>query len=304
MSINQEAVAVWDTIAPEWDAGMGRDGNIYWNVLEKPALERLLHEKRASDAMPVRALDISTGNGLTARWLVSFLGGDGDTDSNNIEVTATDGSEEMLERARRWSSPEADATPAQRRIRFAKLDVTQPADFDSVLLLSRGLPFDAILMNMAIMDVPTLEPLAAALPKLLPIGGVFVGSLLHPVFFTPRARRIVEVVNDYDDAEDGGKTSATATTLNRAYRLDRYLHVPPWRGFAVPGQARAQYYFHRPLHELFGVFLKTGQLAIDGIEEPAFAPEHATQGPPTSSHSTRHFTEFPPIFVFRLRRIK
>ena len=32
--------------------------------------------------------------------------------------------------------------------------------------------FDLVIMNMAVMDVPTLEPLADALPKLLKKGGM------------------------------------------------------------------------------------------------------------------------------------
>ncbi len=36
----------------------------------------------------------------------------------------------------------------------------------------QGDGFDVVLMNMAIMDIATLEPLAAALPKLLAKDGV------------------------------------------------------------------------------------------------------------------------------------
>ncbi len=121
-SLNEDALSVWSTIAPDWDASMGQDGNEYWEVLEKPSLERMFEEKRvqagsAASPAALRALDISTGNGLTSRWLALFLGG-------GVEVTATDGSMAMLERAR---SRAADA--GLQNVRFAKLDVSQPVDF-------------------------------------------------------------------------------------------------------------------------------------------------------------------------------
>lgn len=186
MSINENALDVWSTIAPEWDAGMGRDGNVFWEVLEKPTLERFLAEKKATkDGEAVQALDISTGNGLTARWLVSYLSGTGEYGGADavetkgpVDVTATDGSDVMLSRARNWAADNADVTPQQRNIQFAKLDVSQPDDFAPFYRSSSptaplaNKPFDVILMNMAIMDVPTLEPLAAALPHMLAVGGV------------------------------------------------------------------------------------------------------------------------------------
>ena len=38
--------------------------------------------------------------------------------------------------------------------------------------------FDIVLMNMAIMDVSTIEPLAQALPQLLKPNGVYVSLIL------------------------------------------------------------------------------------------------------------------------------
>ncbi|KJR81308.1 uncharacterized protein SPSK_01204 [Sporothrix schenckii 1099-18] len=316
MSINANALDVWSTLAPEWDAGMGRDGNVFWQRLEKPVLERFLAEKKATkDGEAVRALDISTGNGLTARWLVSYLGGSGEYGGDivageahgPVDVTGTDGSDVMLSRARSWAADNADVTPQQRNIRFEKLDATQPDDFKPFYASPpTNKPFDVILMNMAIMDVPTLEPLAAALPHMLAVGGVFVGSLLHPVFITPRTRRHIELVDDYDDDGGDGRGAMTTRGVLRSVKLDRYLHVAPWRGYAWPNQSRAQFYFHRPLHELFGTFLKSGHLALDGIEEPAFTPEEVAADRTLGDkiESSKNFTEFPIFMYFRLRRIK
>lgn len=53
-------------------------------------------------------------------------------------------------------------------VRFWRVDVTREEDLDA-LVEGR---FDVVLMNMAIMDVAPLEPLARALPRLLADGGV------------------------------------------------------------------------------------------------------------------------------------
>ncbi|CAK7201615.1 hypothetical protein SEUCBS139899_004323 [Sporothrix eucalyptigena] len=308
--MNADALSVWSEIAPEWDEGMGRDGNVFWEVLEKPTLERMFAESRAKPDQSVKALDISTGNGLTARWLTSYLSGTGEYQNENggtVEVTATDGSDVMLERARGWAAEHADVTPEQRALKFAKLDVTSDEAFLPFYASPSSPAYDAILMNMVIMDVPTLEPVAAALPHLLRVGGIFVGSLLHPIFVTPRTRRQLEVVHDYDnDGGDDRSADKTTTTIKRSVRLDAYLNVKPWRGFAWSGQSRAQYYFHRPLHELFGTFLKGGQLTLDSLEEPNFTAEQAAadKGASQRVESGKNYTEFPIFLYFRLRRIR
>lgn len=133
----------------------------------------------------------------------------------------------------------------------------------------------------------------------------FVAGLLHPVFITPRTRRQIELVDDYDD--DGNNSDVkTVRTVQRSVKLTRYLNVPPWRGYAWSGQSRAQYYFHRPLHELFGTFLKSGHFALDGIEEPCYTEEMLAADPSLGEkiESSKNFSEFPIFMYFRLRRIK
>ncbi|OAA60419.1 methyltransferase type 11 [Niveomyces insectorum RCEF 264] len=299
--INDAALAAWSANAADWDAAMGFDGNQYWRALERPRrllrCKQVLPERLAgSGAGPgsrrtltptsgVRALDLGTGNGLTARWLAAARG---------------------PQRGR----PGAAHGPAHHVLRRAGPDA------------GRRLcaPFDVVLANMVLMDIPTLEPLAAALPGLLADDGVFVASLLHPVFFTSRARRTLEVVQDYDledgpqdntDKDHTDNATATASSYVHGYKLTQYLHVPPFRGFAVAGQARAQHYFHRPLHELLGTFLgrtdgRGGRIVLDALEEPAFTPEQvaaATAGKPTNAASSLHYTQFPPLLVFRLRKV-
>lgn len=58
-------------------------------------------------------------------------------------------------------------------------------------------------------------------------------------------------------------------------------------------------YFHRPLHELFGVFFKAG-LVMDALEEPTFSAEQAATG----DRQRTDRTQIPVLLAFRLRLAK
>jgi 2-polyprenyl-3-methyl-5-hydroxy-6-metoxy-1,4-benzoquinol methylase len=110
---SSDALGVWTAIADFWDEGVGQDGNMYWKVLQRPCLERLVTVRSGS-----KALDLATGNGLVARWLAG----------RGATVLATDGSHKMLEHAAR-------RTPAELvdQIAYRQLDVTDSAAFDAFL---------------------------------------------------------------------------------------------------------------------------------------------------------------------------
>ena len=144
-SLSARALAAWETIAPDWDAAITADGNKYWRRLQEPSLTRLLSPTFSSNAN-CRALDLATGNGLCARWLLARGAG---------SVLATDGSEGMLDLARVHGH-------GYEGMRFRKVDVTSEKDLGGLVEEARG-GFDVVLMNMAIMDVGDLEPLAKAL---------------------------------------------------------------------------------------------------------------------------------------------
>lgn len=59
-----------------------------------------------------------------------------------------------------------------------------------------------------------------------------------------------------------------------------------------------QFYFHRPVHELFGVFFKRG-LVMDALEEPNFTEEDAV---PERLYATANFTQFPALMAFRFKK--
>lgn len=118
----------------------------------------------------------------------------------------------------------------------------------------------------------------------------FVATLLHPVFFTSGANRHIVIVEDNEHNE------ATANVV-RSKVVTKYLHVSPWRGVAMYGQPEQQYYFHRPLHELFATFFRVG-LAMDALEEPAFTEE---QGKSDKIESHFNYKQLPAILAFRMR---
>ncbi|KAH6656275.1 S-adenosyl-L-methionine-dependent methyltransferase [Truncatella angustata] len=275
-ALASEALSSWETNAVYWDEGVGADGNKYWKSLQEPSLRRLLGDHLEG----ARALDLATANGLTARWLIN---------NGCISVLATDGTEAMLEQAKKRASTNDE----KFRIEYEQLDVTSPTAFEKLLEDPHTAgAFDIVLINMAIMDIANIEPLAEALPRLLKPDGVFVATVLHPVFFTSRATRQIEV-SEYDSDITG-----KARTV-RAKVIRDYLHIPPYRGVALYGQPAPQVYFHRPMHELFGIFFRAG-LVMDQFEEPAFTEENEVK---ERIESHANFTQLPAILSFRLRKL-
>ncbi|CAI4212030.1 unnamed protein product [Parascedosporium putredinis] len=143
----------WEANAAFWDETIGAEGNKYWQLLQVPCLKRMIPVNSGT-----RVLELATGNGLGAKLLAS----------QGALVLATDGSESMLKLA-------AQRTPQDMadRIEYRLLDVTKATAFEALLddpVVVGG--FDVVLINMAIMDIETLDPLAEALPKLLKRGGM------------------------------------------------------------------------------------------------------------------------------------
>ncbi|KAK0707857.1 S-adenosyl-L-methionine-dependent methyltransferase [Lasiosphaeris hirsuta] len=267
-----DALSRWENCAAFWDQTIGRDGNKYWKVLQEPCLGRLLGDHLAK---PAAALELATGNGLCARWLAD----------RGASVLATDGSDNMLEIAR--------GHMAGRDVELRRLDVTRADEFEGLareIKEGAGTRFDIVLMNMAIMDIATLEPLAQALPGLLAHDGVFVGTILHPVFFTSGASKNIQVRYSQQTGE---------LEVDRTLVLKNYMSVPPAKGIFKDGQPQKQLYFHRPMGELFVDFFRAG-LVVDAIEELAFTEADRVD---SRIDATCNFTELPVILAFRLRAI-
>lgn len=96
---------------------MREDGNDYWTILEMPVLQRFA-EVKEGDA----ALDLATGNGLVARWLI---------ENGASTVHATDGSPAMVYLASKRTSDWATARGSQYESRVT-FDLLNLVDHDQI----------------------------------------------------------------------------------------------------------------------------------------------------------------------------
>jgi 2-polyprenyl-3-methyl-5-hydroxy-6-metoxy-1,4-benzoquinol methylase len=145
----EHSLSFWENAAEEWDTSIALTGNDYWTYLQEPTLSRLC--KVFSED---RALDLATGNGLVARWLIR---------EGAESVLATDGSTKMLELAeerKRQSKPSGAGI-----LRFEQLDLVDEAAMSA--FAQKQALFDVITINMALMDISTLRPLARLTARLL-----------------------------------------------------------------------------------------------------------------------------------------
>jgi SAM-dependent methyltransferase len=253
--LRDQVRAVWDELAAFWDERM-QAGATWQRGLIQPSVERLLRLEPGE-----RVLEIACGNGEFARWMSAF----------GANVLATDVSERMLARARSHG----------RDIEYRVADATQQEE-----LLALGEPgtFDAIVSNMAIMDMPSIEPMAAAAATLLKPTGRFVFSTLHPAFNSGDVRPTVEL-----DLEGG-------VTEIYSVKVSSYGRSTTGKGIALPGQPVEQWYFHRPLWMILQPFFEHG-FVLDGLEEPLLDSELEKPGAPDYV-----FTQVPGVLVARMSR--
>ena len=250
---------IWDTKAAFWDERMG-DGNQFQLELIGPAVERLLAVRPGE-----RILDVGCGNGVSSRRL-AHLG---------ARVVAIDFSARFLELARSRSPDLSD------RIDYRLVDAT---DEDQLLALGEG-QFDALVCNMVLMDMPVIDPLLRAGRRLLAAGGRFVFAVQHPAFNS----NAVSLAAETETPPDGHEVT------RHAVKISNYLTVLPGKGTGMPGELQPHWYFHRPLHELFGACFQAG-FVLDGLEEPAL--ETRNTNPFELSWSS--LPGIPPVLIARL----
>lgn len=257
----REARAIWERIAGWWDQAIG-EGNEFQRELVMPATDRLL-VIRPGEAV----LDIACGNGNYARRLARA----------GARVVAFDGSETFIARARQYPHPIEGGGSVEYLVR----DATQEAD-----LLSLGEHrFDDAVCSMAMMDLPTIDPLLRSLPRLLKPGGRFVFSVPHPCFNLPASRLTAELVNI-----DGKLAQVFGV------HVTGYLNQSIELSSGIINQPEPHYIFHRPLSALLGACFAAG-LVVDGLEEPAFPPG----GNGKNAFSWAKRPDIPPVVVVRVR---
>jgi ubiquinone/menaquinone biosynthesis C-methylase UbiE len=255
--LHDEVRAVWDGLAAFWD-NLGASRNVTWpRDVILPSVERLLLLQPGE-----RILDIACGNGGFARRM-SDLG---------AHVLATDFSEGMLERARSHEGA----------VEYRSADATVE---EQLLALGEPGSFDAVVSNMAIMDMESIEPMAAASARLLKDTGRFVFSTLHPSFNSGDVRPTVEL-----DLEGRGAEVYSV-------KVSSYSRPSRRKGVAFHDQPVEQWYFHRPLWMILDSFFEHG-FVLDGLEEPLVPDPDWKTG--AASHV---FTQVPGVLVARLRLV-
>jgi ubiquinone/menaquinone biosynthesis C-methylase UbiE len=247
--------AAWDAMADFWDENM-EAGQTWQQRLIEPAVEQILDLRDGE-----RVLEIACGNGEFARRMTDL----------GAKVLATDFSEEMLRTAGRRGG----------EVEYRIADAT---DEDQLLALGSPGEFDAIVSNMAIMDMAEIEPMVSAASVLLRPEGRFVFSTQHPAFNSGDPVRMAEQTED-----DAG--------VHRQYsiKMSHYIRPLVGKGVAIEGQPVTQWYFHRSMEELFGVWFRHG-FVLDALSEPVLQPDDME---PNSL--SRVFLEIPPILVARMR---
>lgn len=260
--LRRETVSVWNGMAEFWDGIQGDEGNRTHRKLVGPALERLLEVQEGQTI-----LEVGCGNGIFSRRMAA-LGG---------SVVAIDASSAFIDIARKRPSEFPD------RIAYEQIDGT---DLAALLTLGEG-KFDSAVSSQVLMDMPTIEPIAAALGRLIKPGGRFVFAIPHPYFNSPYATKVID-----EDTQSGDGD------LRRYLKITNYIKPIYTRDVAIPGSGRSTYWFHRPLSYYLSVFFEAG-FTLDGIEEPTPDQDAASDRP----FSWANWSNIPSVFVARLSKV-
>jgi SAM-dependent methyltransferase len=252
---------IWDANAQWWDDRIG-DGNDFQSVLIEPATERLL-EVVTGDTI----LDVACGAGRFARRMAG----------RGARVVAFDYSAQFIARARERTAPDA-------AIEYHVVDAANTAS-----LLSLGVNrFTKAVCTMALMDMPEIRPLFAALSRMLEPDGAFVFSVTHPCFHSAAIQRFAEIYED----------EAGRHVVRSGVKVASYLTPFARKTEGIMGQPEPQWFFHRPISALCRSAFEAG-FVIDAIEEPSF-PE----GQPNAGVRWRDMPDVPPVMVVRIKLMR
>ena len=231
----------WEELADWYDEKQGDEGDLWHRALIDPTLLRVLGPVSGQDV-----LDLACGNGYIARKLTR----------EGARLTAVDLSAPIIQRAR------------EREVRAPLGIAYHIADAARLEMLPEA-AFDAVVCNMALMDIADAEGAIREAARVLRPGGRFVASLEHPCFTPINASAWdIEVVN------------YTTTVWRKVRRYRELFSEPaPWR--IAPDRFHNTLTHHRPLSWYFKAMRAAG-FAVVALEEPEPSEEllaDSAQGP-------------------------
>lgn len=208
-------LAAWDRVASTYAGRVGQASDLTYS-----RFEAFLCRHFGEDLAGLRLLDVGCGHGgLTEIYR-----------SRGATVVGVDGSRELL----------AIARARYPKVAFERADLTE------------GLPepiasqtFDRVIAHMVVMDLPTLEPLAASLRRCVAADGAVAVTLPHPCFFMQ------------SPAQDG-------LTGEWHRRVRGYLEHEEWWIDTFGGHR----HYHRPLGFYISWLAEAGLAVIDVHEPP------------------------------------
>jgi ubiquinone/menaquinone biosynthesis C-methylase UbiE len=240
------AESVYDAVA-DWYDSVVRAGSLL-HELVLPEIWTLL-----GSVADLHICDLACGQGILARQLAT----------RGAIIVGVDISSKLLTFARQ------DEANSPLGIRYV-LDDAQ------TLGTLADATFDAVVCNMALMDIPDLEATCRAITRVLRPEGRLVFSITHPCFQTPHSGWIEE--------SDG--------TMSRAVRA--YFAEGSWRSDNPEGVRGRVGAYHRTLSTYVNALTDAG-LVIEQLSEPRETGDIATQVP-------TYALEVPAVLVARCRR--
>lgn len=249
----------WNTNASWWHARIGRGSKFQDVLVDQPT--KCLLDLRPGEKL----LDIACGNGRLSRHFAKL----------GACVTAIDCSEEFLKIAKE------ERNHSVEQIDYHLIDATDEAG-----LLSLGhASYDAAVCTMALMDMSSIETLISALPKLLKPNGRFVFSVPHPCFNNSVGMKMVIEAQDCQ-GEYG---------ILHSIQIYKYIEESIDKGIGIVGQPTPQYYFHRPISNLFNLCFRYG-FVLCGMLEPTFSHDDKK----SQVFEWESFPAIPPVLVGRM----
>jgi len=245
----------WEKAAGFYAKLIGEDGDALRLELLNPVIIKLL-----GDIQNKKILDAGGGEGYLSR-LLWRLGPE--------EIICLDGSKKLIEIARKKDD-------SGGKIKY------QVADLEGKLPFSQDF-FDVIIANMVLMDLGHPEAAVAEFSRILKKDGIFIFSILHPVFNLPYSR----LKKGIREKVFRKPPSILITDYIHSQKIMR-----PMRAFGESKFIKMPYY-HRPLGFYFDL-LGNNKFLVSDFVEPVLSDDFIKKNPKLA-----YAGKFPWVLVVR-----